>query len=461
LNKQKQHVSGNVRLKKIVFVSAFLAVLLQAILGQAQTSAETGEKKTDRTTWWRDAKFGLFIHWGIYAIPGRGEWVQWNEQIPLEEYAKLADQFNPTKFDADTWAATAKAAGMKYTVLTTRHHDGFCLFDSKASDFTSVKTNAKRDFVADYVKALRNAGLRVGFYYSPLDWRFPGYIMPDLHLKSAEAMREQYHRQVQELLSNYGPIDILWFDGGETDWLNFGADWAGANWQKRPKGKHYAGRFDWQHKEVYTNIRQLQPNVIINGRADMPEDFHSREGDGALGDFDAEHPWELCTTLAGAWGYQANAKVKSLKDCVQMLVKVAGRDGNLLLNVGPKPDGEIDPPQAQRLREIGQWLEKYGKSIYCTRGGPFLPGEYGVSTHRDKWIFVHVLRWPDEKLTLPPIPAKIVRTSVLTGGEAHVVQSEIAIDISMPKKNRDDVDTIIELEFDNLSDNIKPIKNNK
>ena len=371
MTKRQHHVFESVRLKKIVFVSAFLAILLQATAGQAQISAETGENKNDRLAWWRDAKFGLFIHWGIYAIPGRGEWVQWNEQIPLEEYAKLADQFNPTKFDADAWASTAKAAGMKYMVLTTRHHDGFCLFDSKASDFTSVKTNAKRDFVADYVKAVRNAGLRVGFYYSPLDWRFPGYIMPDLHLKSAEAMREQYHRQIQELLSNYGQIDVLWFDGGESDWLNFGADWAGANWQKRPKDKHYKGRFDWQHKDVYANIRRLQPNVIINGRADMQEDFRSREGDGALGDFDAEHPWELCTTLAGAWGYQANAKVKSLKDCVQMLVKVAGRDGNLLLNVGPKPDGEIDPPQAQRLREIGQWLEKYDKSIYCTRGGPF------------------------------------------------------------------------------------------
>src|SRR5581483_178573 len=222
-------------------------------------------------------------------------------------------------FDPDSWAATAKAAGMKYMVLTSRHHDGFSLFDSKASDFTSMKTAAHRDFVAEYVTAVRKAGLHVGLYYSPLDWRFPGFFFPDLQRQSAEAMREQYHRQVEELLSNYGQIDVLWFDGGETDWLNFGGDWvAGAGWKKRPKGEHYKGGFSWQHDEVYAAIRRLQPQIIINGRADMPEDFHSREGDGALGNFDNEHPWELCTTLAGAWGYQPNRSPKPLKDCIQL-----------------------------------------------------------------------------------------------------------------------------------------------
>jgi alpha-L-fucosidase len=455
---QKNNTFKSLGFKKIVFASAFLGILLQATAGQSQNSAESGENKNDRMSWWREAKFGMFIHWGIYAIPGRGEWVQWNEQIPVEEYAKLADQFNPTKFDADLWAATAKAAGMKYMVLTTRHHDGFCLFDSKASDFTSVKTAAHRDFVADYVKAARKAGLRVGFYYSPLDWRFPGYILPDIQLKSAEAMREQYHRQVKELLSNYGQIDVLWFDGGEADWLNFGGDWVGAQWKKRPRGKHYKGRFDWQHKDVYAMLRQLQPNVIINGRADMPEDFRSREGDGALGDFDSEHPWELCTTLAGAWGYQANAKVKSLKNCVQLLVKVAGRDGNLLLNIGPKADGEIDPPQAQRLREIGQWLEIFGTSIYGTRGGPFMPNEYCVSTHRDKMIYVHILKRPGETLDLPPLPAKIIRASILKGEKIDFSQTEHGIKLPLSSSKFDDLDMIIVLELDSSSDNLLPIK---
>jgi alpha-L-fucosidase len=444
-------------IKSIAIASLTIASLFPSSYLRAQMPIESVEQQQARMAWWRDAKFGMFIHWGIYAIPGRGEWVQWNEQIPVEEYAKLADQFQGSMFDADAWASCAKAAGMKYTVLTTRHHDGFCLFDSKTSDFTSVKTAAQRDFVADYVKAVRKAGLHVGFYYSPLDWRFPGFFLPDLQLKSAEAMRQQYHRQMEELLSNYGQIDVLWFDGGEADWLNFGADWAGAKWQKRANGKHYQGRFKWEHDKVYATLRRLQPQAIINGRADMPEDFHSREGDGALGGFDAEHPWELCTTLAGAWGWQKNAQVKSLRDCVQLLVKTVGRDGNLLLNVGPRPDGEIDPPQVKRLKEIGEWLGKYGESIYGTRGGPFLPGDYCVSTHHDKLIYVHVLKWPGDKVILPAIPAKIVRAASLVGGEVGFTQTEHGVEISVSPENRGDIDTVIALELDQSADNIKPV----
>ncbi|KQV90226.1 hypothetical protein ASD15_23165 [Massilia sp. Root351] len=266
-----------------------------------------GEDPAARVKWWRGARFGMFIHWGLYSVPGRGEWVQWNEQIPVGEYARLADQFKPGDVNFDTWAETAKAAGMKYVVLTARHHDGFALFDDGANPFTSVSTGARRDLVADYVKAVRKAGLGVGLYYSPMDWRFPGYFFPDLQRDSAEAMREQYHRQVEKLMAGYGKIDVLWFDGGEANWLNFGADWkdAGAHpkWVARPRGQQYKGGFSWQHDKVYSTIRRLQPQVLMNGRADMPEDFASREGDGALGDFDNQRPWELCTTIAGAWGY--------------------------------------------------------------------------------------------------------------------------------------------------------------
>ena len=449
---------GLTRITGIAIALLALAAVCPSACAQSQAPVEVDKQQQARMAWWRDAKFGMFIHWGIFSIPGRGEWVQWDEQIPVEEYAKLADQFQGAKFDADAWAATAKAAGMKYMVLTARHHDGFCLFDSKASDFTSVKSAAHRDFVADYVKAVRKAGLCVGLYYSPLDWRFPGFFFPDLQLNSAVAMREQYHRQMEELLSNYGQIDILWFDGGEADWLNFGADWArGAKWQKRPKDKHYQGRFNWEHDKVFAMLRRLQPQTIINGRADMPEDFHSREGDGALGEFDSEHPWELCTTLAGAWGWQQNAHVKPLKDCIRLIVQVAGRDGNLLLNVGPKPDGEIDPPQVQRLKEIGEWLGKYGESVYATRGGPFLPGNYGVSTRREKRVYLHVLNWPTDKLVLPAIPAKIVRASALTGGSVGLAQTEQGFELSMPPDQRNDLDSVIVLELDQPADGIKPV----
>lgn len=403
----------------------------------------------DRMTWWRDAKFGMFIHWGLYSIPGRGEWVQWNEQIPVNEYARLANQFNPTNFSPDSWAELAKAAGMKYMVLTSRHHDGFALFDDGTNTFTSVKSAARRDFVAEYVQAVRKAGLHVGLYYSPLDWRFPGFFFPDLQRQSAEAMRDQYHRQVEELLSHYGPIDILWFDGGETDWLNFSGDWGpGAEWHKRPAAAHYHGGFSWQHDQMYAVLRRLQPDIIINDRADMPEDFHSREGYGALGGFDDQHPWELCVPLAGAWGYQPNKLPKPLKDYIQLLAKTAGRDGNLLVNVGPDPNGRVDPPQAARLREIGAWLGKYGESIYGTRGGPFLPGDYGACTHRDNTIYVHVLDWPGDKLVLPALATKITRATVLTGGDATFTQTTQATELSVPAPFRDNMDTIVKLEVE-------------
>ncbi len=439
--------------------AACLALLTLAANGQPQPAAETAQQKDARLAAWRDARFGLFIHWGLYSIIGRGEWVQWNEQIPVDEYAKLADQFRPANFDAKAWVAVAKSAGMKYMVLTTRHHDGFALFDDPGNDFTSVATAAHRDFVADYVKAARDGGMLVGLYYSPLDWRYPGFFFPDLQLKNAETMRDQYHRQMRELLSNYGKIDILFFDGGEQNWLGFGGQWGpSAQWQKRPAGQSYQGRFNWQSDQIYAMLRQLQPGVVINGRADMPEDFHSREGDAALGNFDSDHPWELCTTLAGAWGWQTNGTVKPLRDCILLLVKAAGRDGNFILNVGPRPDGLIDPPQAQRLKEIGDWLGKFGESIYGTRGGPFLPGAYGVSTYRDSRIYLHVLNWAgDGKLTLPALPAKILRASLLGGAAVTFSQSEQRVEVSVPVASQNAPDTIVVLELDQPASGLKTI----
>lgn len=444
-------------------IPAVLAALLLPLGGagalRAQSpavppsSADTAGRREQRIAWWREARVGLFIHWGLYAIPGRGEWVQWNEQIPNEQYAKLAEQFHPDHFDANAWAATAKAAGARYVVLTARHHDGFALFNDPGNPFTSVSTAAHRDFVAAYVKAVRAAGLRVGLYYSPLDWRFPGYIEPDIQRASAEAMRAQYHRQIAELLRNYGKLDVLWFDGGETDWLSFGGAWKGASWVKRAPGEHYHGGFSWGHAQVYALLRKLQPDVVINGRADMPEDFHSREGDRALGGFDDQHPWELCTTIVnGPWGWDPSSDIKSLRHLVRLLVGAAGRDGNFILNVGPRPDGEIDPPQAARLRELGAWLRKNGESIYGTRGGPWLPGAYGVSTHRGATVYVHVLNWDRDQVVLPAPPARIVSASLLGGGEVAIAGTGNGVTLRLPAAEHDPIDTIVKLE---LADTVK------
>jgi len=402
-----------------------------------------------RIEWWKDARVGLFMHWGVYSIPGRGEWVQWNEQIPTAEYAKLMAEFHPEHFSAEQWAQTAKDAGMKYVVLTSRHHDGFALFDDPGSDFTAMKSAAHHDFIADYVKAIREAGLGVGLYYSPLDWRFPGFFFPDLYMDSAVALREQYQRQIAELASHYGKLDILWFDGGGDEWLGFGGVQFKGGWHARPADQAYSGRFDWEDNQVVGLLREKQANIVINDRTDAPADFRSREGDGALGRFDNQTPWELCTTITeGAWGYQANAKVKPFDRILRLLVGAAGRDGNFLLNVGPRPDGEIDSGQVERLHQLGDWLRQNGESIYRTRGGPWLPGEYGVSTHNGKDVYVHVLKVPDGGgIALPNLPTRIVKVTDLNGHAISYSQDQSNTRIKVPSVTADTVDLIIKIEL--------------
>lgn len=408
--------------------------------------------------WWREARFGMFIHWGVYAIPAKGEWLMWSDQIPFREYRKLAEQFNPAKFDADAWAACARAAGMKYMVLTTRHHDGFCLFESKVSDFTSVKTAAKRDFIAEYVVACRKAGLKVGFYYSPLDWRFPGFFFPNMYRESAEAMKQQTYDQVRELLTNYGKIDILWFDGGGDDWLGFGGiEWGGdkPGWHSRdskwPQTEHFKGPPLWEAEKLYAMIRQLQPKIVMNDRAGSPGigwkgDFGTPEG--RIGEFNTKRAWETCDTLAGSWGYCRGSTMRSLRNCIHMLVNCATRDGNLLLNTGPTADGEIEARQVRRLGQVGQWLDQYGESIYATRGGPITPQNWGGTTHRGNRIYVHVLDWTEDEILLPAIKQKIRKSYALTCRSANVIVGKEGIRISVPAKDRQTPDTIVVLETD-------------
>jgi alpha-L-fucosidase len=440
---------------RLIGRTKFLILLLGLLVSAGPLRAQWAPLVNDagaaqRIAWWREARFGMFLHWGVYSILGRGEWVQWNEQIPESEYARLAGQFHPQHFDPDAWAALAKAGGMKYMVLTARHHDGFALFDDPGSSFTSVTSAAHRDMVAAYVQAVRKAGLHVGLYYSPLDWRFPGFFFPGIYGDNADEMRAQYQRQVNELASHYGKLDILWFDGGGDEWLGFGGiEHTGAGWKSRPKDQPYTGKFDWHDAETVAHLRKLQPEIIINDRTDAPADFRSREGDAALGNFDNVHPWELCTTITeGAWGYQPNAPVKPLAHLIQLLVGAAGRDGNMLLTVGPRPDGEIDPAQADRVREIGRWLDANGESIYGTRGGPWLPGDYGVSTHKGDTVYIHILKAPqDGRLNLPGIPVRVEHASLLSGGEVQFRQTEKVLSVDVPESAAEAMDTIVKLQL--------------
>lgn len=438
-------------LSRVRLVAATLLLLWSGPLISAQWAPLVhGAKAEGRIEWWRQARFGMFIHWGVYSILGRGEWVQWNEQIPVATYAKLASRFDPQHFDPNEWAELAKEGGMKYVVLTARHHDGFALFNDPGSTFTSMKSAAHRDIIAEFTRAVRRAGLHVGLYYSPLDWRYPGFFFPGIYRKSADELRAQYKRQIGELASNYGKIDILWFDGGGDEWLGFGGvEFQNGAWKSRPKDQPYKGAFDWHDAEIVKHLRELQPGIVINDRTDAPADFRSREGDSALGSFENQYPWELCTTITdGAWGYQPHAKVKSFSHLIHLLVGAAGRDGNFLLNVSPKPDGEIPAAQAERVHEIGRWLRENGESIYGTRGGPWLPGSYGVSTHNGSAVYIHVLQAPrDSTLSLPSLPIRVRSASVLRGPELQFKQSDRFLTIQIPAATVNSVDTIIKLEL--------------
>lgn len=411
---------------------ALVAVgLLAPLIGAAQEPAGSG----DRMAWWRDARFGLFVHWGPVSLQGTEiGWSRGGErrgtggtgEVPLDVYDRLYRSFNPTEFDAREWVALAKAAGMKYLVFTTKHHDGFCMFDSALTDYKITHSPFKRDVVAELAEACHEGGLRLGFYHSPPDWHHPDYRTEN-HARYVEYL----HGQVRELCTNYGRVDILWFDGlGGT-----------------------AG--DWNAPALVKMIRELQPGIVINDRAGLPEDHDTPEQ--KVGAYQDDRPWESCITIGTQWSWKPDDSIKSLQECVRTLVRCAGGDGNLLLNVGPMPSGAIEPRQAERLREMGAWLEKRGESVYGTRGGPFLPGEWGASTRKGDRIYVHAFEWGDEGLALPAIGRKVVSARVVGGGEAAVEQSEDGLRLRVAPEQRDAIDTVIELQLDGPAGDIEPV----
>lgn len=322
---------------------------------------------TERIKWFNNARFGMFIHWGLYSILGRGEWARYHEDIPDEEYRKLAGQFNPQNCNPREWAAIAREAGMKYMVLTAKHHDGFCLFDSKFTDFTSVKTASKRDFVAEYVAACREEGLGVGLYFSVKDWSFPVYFKgPDHDPKDWGKLVEYFHNQTLELMSNYGPIDILFYDC--SDDANFRGNW----------GNKTAAEI-WDSEKLNARIRELQPNILINDRSGTSEDYGTPEGVVLSSVDDMYRAYETCMTMNNSWGYShRDTDWKSTKNMLGQLAACSARGYNYLLNVGPDPDGIIPAESVQRLQEMGMWLKIHGDAIYGTER--ILPNWWDYST---------------------------------------------------------------------------------
>jgi alpha-L-fucosidase len=421
----------------LILLMSFFIFISQVDAGSMKDNVDYLHANEQDVQKWRQMKFGLFIHWGPVSLKGteigwsrggerRGRNDKSTGSIPVEVYDNLYKQFNPVKFDAKEWVQIAKDAGMKYLVFTSKHHDGFSMFDSKLTEYKITNSPFKRDVVGELADACHKGGLKLGYYYSPVDWYHPDYRTEN-HVSYIKFM----HGQLREICSNYGRIDIIWFDGlGGT-------------------------AKDWDSENLFKMIRGLQPHVIINNRAGLPADHDTPEQ--RIGTFQIDRPWETCMTICRQWAWKPNDDMKSLKQCIDTLVKVVGGDGNLLFNVGPMPDGRIEPRQVERLREMGAWLKEYGQSIYATRGGPFIPGPWGASTYKDNIIYVHILSWPDEELTLPPIPRKIVSSSVLTGGTAIVRQTQEAIEISIPQNCRQEIDTIIKLDLDGPAGEINPL----
>jgi len=390
----------------------------------------------EKMQWWEDQKFGMFIHWGLYAIPATGEWTMFNQKIPAEEYAKLADQFNPKHFSAAEWAKVAKEAGMKYMVMVSRHHDGFALWNSPSSykHFDSWETAAHRDFVKEYTDACRKAGLYVGIYYSPLDWRFPGYFDPKGLPDNAALLKKQTYGQVEELMKNYGKIDILWYDGG---WLAHKGTDADAAWF-------------WEPLKLNAMVRSYNPDVVINPRSGMVGDFQTDEGGADVKGPIIPFPWEKCLNLnETSWGYNKAQRLMPLEKIITMLVNTVDRGGNMLLNVGPDPDGVIPPTHVDRLKEVGNWLAKNGESIYQTRSGPFQPVDdfYGA-TYKGNNIYIHLLKMPEGEtvIKLPPIKQTVTACSVLKGKKVKFHQDVTGINLDLTGVQLDPIVTTLVLK---------------
>jgi len=388
----------------------------------------------EKAKWWVNDRFGMFIHWGLYALPARHEWIKNFEKIRDEDYQKYFENFNPDLYDPVKWARSAKAAGMKYFVITTKHHEGFCLWDSKYTDYKAPNTPYGKDLIRPMVEAFRAEGLKVGFYHSLIDWHHPQFPVDLIHprrddeeYKSANRNRdvkvyaEYLYNQVTELLTNYGKIDYLFYD---------------FSYPQMPGGK---GHNDWQSERLLELTRRLQPDIIVNDRLDLndvpggwdfktPEQFMAREWVKVKG---KPVLWETCQTFSGSWGYHRDeTSWKSVEQLVKMLVDTVSKGGNLLLNVGPTARGEFDQRALDRLEGMGKWMAQHDRSVYgCTQAPPEfkVPQDcrltYNPNTNR---LYVHVFSWPFRDLFLDGYAGKVAYAQLLNdASEVNMVKPNV------------------------------------
>ena len=418
----------------------------------------------DKKAWFRHDRFGMFIHWGIYSLAARHEWVKNREEIDDAGYQKYFDAFDPDLYDPKEWARRAREAGMKYVVLTAKHHDGFCLWDSKATDYSAAHTPYGRDLIAPFVEAFRAEGLKIGFYYSLLDWHHPDFPVdmyhplrnrPDVAALNAGRDINRYaaymRAQVTELLSNYGPVDIIWFDFSYPE--------------RAYKGLPGKGRNDWQSLELLTLVRKLQPNIIVNNRLDLetdampdvitPEQYTPRTPPLING---REATWEMCQTFSGSWGYYRDEETwKSPAQLIQILIDGVALGGNLLMNVGPTGRGTFDQRAIEALEAYARWIRLHGRAIHGAGRSSFTAPDGCRYTQRGNKLYLHIYNWPNRYLHLDGLAGKVKYAQLLNDAsevlwvgaqtDPHFVPpvGQTTLTLDLPVKQPDVVVPVVEL----------------
>jgi len=424
-----------------------LLMLLTGITSYSQSTYTPSAENLKAREWFQDAKFGMFIHWGVYSILGDGEWVMNTQRIDKQTYQKLPAFFNPINYDPKEWVALAKAAGMKYITITSKHHDGFAMFDSKLTDWDIVdRTPYKKDVLKMLADECKKEGIKLFFYHSQLDWYQENYFpRGNTGQTAGRPNNGDWYKyldfmdgQLTELLTNYGEIGGIWFDG---------------HWDKKDS--------DWRLDKTYGLIHRLQPACLIGSNhhlAPFPgEDFQMFEkdlpGQKTTG-FNPEQtvgqlPLETCETMNNSWGFNLQDKnYKSTKNLIQYIVKAAGLNSNFLLNVGPMPDGKIQPEFVSTLKEIGTWISQNGETIYGTRGGPVSARSWGVTTQKGNKVYVHVLNPEDTNILIPDFGKKIRSiTAFKSGTKIRFKQDAFGITVAVPDEIKDEFDTILVIEI--------------
>lgn len=449
-------------LRKCVFLFAFFTMLINCHLIKAQEKiwTETDAQKSERLSWWTNDRFGMFIHWGIYSLPARHEWVRKRERISIEDYQKYFDNFNPDLYNPRDWAKKAKSAGMKYAVITSKHHDGFCLFDSKYTDYDIMGTPYGRDVIKEWIDAFRAEGLKVGFYYSLIDWHHNDFTIDRVHPlqpsskeeydalnkgKDMNRYREYLRNQLKEILTNYGKIDILWLDYSYP-------------------GEFGKGRDDWNSIELVKMARELQPGIIIDDRADLrdvkggwdfitPEQYKVEKWPKIDG---KRVPWETCQTFSGSWGYYRDETTwKDSKQLLNLLIETVSNGGNLLLNVGPTGRGEFDYRADDALEKIGNWMHYHSRSIYgCTEAPPeFQKPDNSVLTYnpKTKRLYIHLLDYPMQNFKLPGFRGKFKYAQFLHDASEIKISNPVVIhQVEDTNKGMNDVYLILPIKKPNV-----------